>query len=78
VTGQVPFQAGNLTAVAYDGIGAVVAVDSVLTAGPPVALQLSVEDNNGRPYADALSLNFHSIPLFHAFGVQCSVVYLHI
>jgi len=49
--GAVPFAPGNLTAVAYDGHGAVVAVDSVLAAGPPAALQLSLEDANGRPYA---------------------------
>jgi beta-galactosidase len=49
--GLVPFAPGNLTAVAYDQSGAVVAVDYVLTAGAPAALQLSVEDSNGRPYA---------------------------
>ena len=49
--GPVPFKPGNLTAVAYDGRGAVVAVDSVLTAGPPAALRLSLEQDNGRPYA---------------------------
>lgn len=49
--GQVPFKPGNLTAVAYDSSGAVVAVDSVLTVGEPSALRLSLEDNNGRPYA---------------------------
>ena len=38
--GRVPFAPGNLTAVAYDRTGAVVAVDSVLTAGAPAALQL--------------------------------------
>jgi beta-galactosidase len=49
--GPVPFRPGNLTAVAYDRGGAVVAVDTVLTAGAPAALQLSLEDNNGRPCA---------------------------
>ena len=48
--GLVAFTPGNLTAVAYDGSGAVVAVDSVLTAGAPAALQLFVEENNARPY----------------------------
>lgn len=48
--GPVPFNPGNLTAVAYDHSGATVAVDSVLTAGAPTALQLSLEDNNGKPY----------------------------
>ena len=49
--GPVSFAPGNLTAVAYDRSGVVVAVDSVITAGAPAALQLSLEDNNGRPYA---------------------------
>jgi beta-galactosidase len=49
--GSVAFAPGNLTAVAYDHSGAVVAVDSVLTVGAPAALQLSLEDDNGRPYA---------------------------
>lgn len=49
--GPVPFAPGNLTAVAYDQTGVVVAVDSVLTAGPPAALQLTLEDDNKRPYA---------------------------
>jgi len=49
--GPVPFQPGNLTAVAYDQSGAVVAVDSVLSVGAPAALQLSIEDDNGRPFA---------------------------
>ncbi len=48
--GPVPFAPGNLTAVAYDRSGNVVAVDTVLTAGAPVALHLSLEDDNGRPY----------------------------
>jgi beta-galactosidase len=48
--GTVPFAPGNLTAVAYDRSGGVVAMDSVLTAGVPTALQLSLEDNNGRAY----------------------------
>lgn len=48
--GSVPFVPGNLTAVAYDHSGNVVAVDTVLTTGPPAALKLSLEDNNGRPY----------------------------
>ena len=49
--GPVLFTPGNLTAVAYDRSGALVAVDTVLTAGAPAALRLSLEDNNGRPYA---------------------------
>lgn len=48
--GSVPFIPGNLTAVAYDRSGSVVAVDTVVTTGAPVALTLSLEDNNGRPY----------------------------
>jgi beta-galactosidase len=48
--GSVPFVPGNLTAVAYDRSGNVVAVDTVLTTGNPVALKLSLEDDNGRPY----------------------------
>jgi beta-galactosidase len=47
--GRVPFAPGNLTAVAYDRTGAVVAVDSVVTVGAPAALQLSL-DNDDRPY----------------------------
>ena len=45
------FTPGNLTAVAYDQSGAVVAVDSVLTTGAAAALRLTLEHNNGRPYA---------------------------
>jgi hypothetical protein len=48
--GRVPFAPGNLTAVAYDRTGAVVAVDTVLTAGVAAKLQLSLESNHGRPF----------------------------
>ena len=49
--GSVPFTPGNLTAVAYDSRGVVVAVDTVLTTGEASALKLSLEDKHGRPYA---------------------------
>ena len=48
--GPVPFRPGNLTAVAYDRGGAVVAADTVVSAGAPAALQLSIEGDNGRPF----------------------------
>jgi beta-galactosidase len=48
--GAVKFAPGNLTAVAYTAAGAVVGFDSVVTVGAAVALRLSLEDDNGRPY----------------------------
>lgn len=47
--GLVKFSPGNLTAVAYNDAGSVVAVDTVLTTGVPAALRLRLEDTNGRP-----------------------------
>ena len=40
--GRVPFVPGNLTAVAFDRRGAVVAVDTILTVGVATKLQLSL------------------------------------
>jgi beta-galactosidase len=47
VNWTVPFRPGNLTAVALDATGAVVATRTVLSAGAPAAIRLSVEGGYG-------------------------------
>ena len=47
-----PFQRGNISAIAYDAAGNVVATAAVSTTGSPYALRVTiVEDGAGKPFA---------------------------
>jgi len=44
---RVPYQSGTLQAKGYDGSGAVIATETVVTSGAPASISLSVEDGAG-------------------------------
>ena len=65
----VPFQPGNISAVAYDGNGNVVATTSVVTTGPPASIQVTQVSIGPSTYAaDGQDVALFTVAIVDAQG----------